>query len=1192
MSTKGPLKGIQPKRCKVVQLASKEIIASVKKPVPSGQLEPITQSFTPTIKPREKKEKKEPKEQKEPKEPKEQQYVKEMHRDGRKIEQTLQDKLDINESNAIFKDYIDSQNKIETDQPYKSNTVLYTPQTRKSFYKFISDTYKTFKIPPQIKGEIDKNACSKLGSGDAIKAFSYQEFIREYIRNASPYRGVLVYHGLGSGKTCSAIAAAEALYGTSNKKIIVMTPFSLRGNFISEISFCGFKHFNVQNHWVKESLISEEGITYMYAQSVLSLSTKFLADVLKRPEERVYIWIPDFTKEPNFDDLDATDQNDIRSQITNMIENRITFISYNGVTSAKLKEYACNTSENGERFFDNSIIVIDEIHNLTRLMQGSITPYIIKKPEGRGISEPIVPGKWIPSQCATTNSYKRSYLFYKLLTDARNSKIIGLSGTPIINFPDELGILANVLSGYIECVEFNLVMKKDAEKYETFIKRFTDIVESELRVDIIRCDPKLNVIKVLISVFNEGYERVNNTEFIGVRYNEDAQDNIKKVFERIKIKLKDANFLFDSEKYISYPRLPSDDKEFKMNFINPANLSIKNDLVLKKRLSGLISYYKGSKEEYMPKIEIDETIECVMSNHVLENYIEQRKTEIISEKNKDNGDAYAAVEEFARMKNPSSYRFRSRALCNFTFPKGIKRPFPNTPLEEFKDAPIIDSDDIDLEVEEVEPEEEPEEEMKGGADEVPVPEVPVPEVPEVPVPEVPEVEVPVVPVVVNPKRVRPMVEPPKRTRPVIEPEPEPEEPEQKISYQDSIKIAMNKLLTDKDKYLKLGNIDENDICTDADNNIMEGCLSKFSTKMDKMIRKIMISKGSNLVYSQFKTVEGLGVLGIALKANGFFEIEIEGNAQSDTLKFSDETIDSFTNRPEEKRFMFLTGDGVREKRNLILNIFNGYFDKIPESMRNVLEPYENKNKKGEICWIIGITGAGAEGISLKCCRSVHIMEPYWNKVRLDQVKGRAIRICSHQDLEYEDRTVDIYTYYTVFSKKQMKELDQSIRLRDVKKSVQNQNDFYIETSDENVYNVAVKKDIINKALLDLMKESAIDCSLNAADNDVDCFKVEGNIKKYLFDPDLQVDIMQTSIELKEVKEEKEEKEEKRSKHEAQIVEMYRTKGKLERFIIYPKKGNIIYNIYDILDDTLTTPIGEIQINPLYGTFKGSMPVFK
>jgi DNA polymerase-3 subunit gamma/tau len=64
-----------------------------------------------------------------------------------------------------------------------------------------------------VKGRIDEEACAKLGAaaGEAVEAFMYQKFIREYIRNASPYRGVLVYHGLGSGKTCSAIAAAEAL---------------------------------------------------------------------------------------------------------------------------------------------------------------------------------------------------------------------------------------------------------------------------------------------------------------------------------------------------------------------------------------------------------------------------------------------------------------------------------------------------------------------------------------------------------------------------------------------------------------------------------------------------------------------------------------------------------------------------------------------------------------------------------------------------------------------------------------------------------------------------------------------------------------------------------------------------------------------------------------------------------------------
>jgi hypothetical protein len=54
------------------------------------------------------------------------------------------------------------------------------------------------------------------------------------MRKEAPYRGILVYHGLGSGKTCTAIAASEALSTNAKKKIIVMTPFSLKKNFLKE----------------------------------------------------------------------------------------------------------------------------------------------------------------------------------------------------------------------------------------------------------------------------------------------------------------------------------------------------------------------------------------------------------------------------------------------------------------------------------------------------------------------------------------------------------------------------------------------------------------------------------------------------------------------------------------------------------------------------------------------------------------------------------------------------------------------------------------------------------------------------------------------------------------------------------------------------------------------------------------------
>ena len=530
-------KGVPLRKSSTIKLASKEVIDAMKQPVPSGQLEAVKQDFSgpPTVPVLSKMPSKMPPKVPSKMPPKVPSKILEEKTENTEEQKAIDEKLqEAIDNKPIFKEYQIKQDEIQSKDPYLTNVSIYTSQSRKSFYTFISDTYtNNFKLIKQVKGKIDEDACAKLGAaaGKTVEAFLYQKFIREYIRNASPYRGLLVYHGLGSGKTCSAIAAAEALYGTSNKKIIVMTPFSLRGNFMSEISFCGFRHFNVNNYWVKESLVSEGGITYLYASSVLSLSDKYLREVLQRPEERKVIWIPDFTKPSNFDDLEQYEREDIRLQITNMLESRITFISYNGVTASQLKNYACLNP--GERFFDNAVIVIDEIHNLTRLMQGSISPYITKR-KGRSRKipvEPIVPGKWKPGLCNSELNYKRAYLFYKLLTDARNSKIIGLSGTPIINFPDELGILANVLAGYMECVELNL---NSTDK--TIIDKFKVIAETEPRVDIVRFISRTERMEVLISVFNEGYEKTEG----GVQYNPDAQDDIKTVFERIKIKLKEA----------------------------------------------------------------------------------------------------------------------------------------------------------------------------------------------------------------------------------------------------------------------------------------------------------------------------------------------------------------------------------------------------------------------------------------------------------------------------------------------------------------------------------------------------------------------------------------------------------------------------------------------------------------------------
>jgi hypothetical protein len=198
-----------------------------------------------------------------------------------------------------------------------------------------------------------------------------------------------------------------------------------------------------------------------------------------------------------------------------------------------------------------------------------------------------------------------------------------------------------------------------------------------------------------------------------------------------------------------------------------------------------------------------------------------------------------------------------------------------------------------------------------------------------------------------------------------------------------------------------------------------------------------------------------------------------------------------------------------------------------------------------------ITAAGAEGLSLKNVRTVHVMEPYWNKVRTDQVKGRAIRICSHSDLPYNkdpalnERTVEIFTYISVFGGNKV---DQTLVINDASK-----------TSDQHVLSLANAKDKLNTSFLEAMKSSAIDCQLNATENEnITCFVQEGSITDFMYDPRLKEDIATTAQGEKEVKIER--------------------KGFKIGDITYAgvvKDGKTV--LYDIKNSTLSDPLGELAV---------------
>jgi len=136
-----------------------------------------------------------------------------------------------------------------------------------------------------------------------------------------------------------------------------------------------------------------------------------------------------------------------------------------------------------------------------------------------------------------------------------------------------------------------------------------------------------------------------------------------------------------------------------------------------------------------------------------------------------------------------------------------------------------------------------------------------------------------------------------------------------------------------------------------------------------------------------------------------------------------------------------------------------------EQRRKILYNFNHPdNHNGSRIKVIMVSLAGAEGISLKNVQQIHIIEPHWNEIKIKQIIGRAIRICSHYTLPKNKQNVKVFRYIT---------------------QIENE-----ETTDEAVFDISQQKYASDREFDKLIKSSAIDCLLNKKQNtDVDtCFE--------------------------------------------------------------------------------------------------------
>lgn len=199
-------------------------------------------------------------------------------------------------------------------------------------------------------------------------------------------------------------------------------------------------------------------------------------------------------------------------------------------------------------------------------------------------------------------------------------------------------------------------------------------------------------------------------------------------------------------------------------------------------------------------------------------------------------------------------------------------------------------------------------------------------------------------------------------------------------------------------------------------------LVAYSSKMHKICQHILNSIGIVLVYSQYID-GGLIPMALALEELGY-------------KHYTSSLFEPSIHAKKIGTYAMITGDTTNSK-----DIVNALTNK--------------SNKDGNDIKVILISKSGSEGIDLKFIRQIHIMEPWYNMSRIEQIIGRGVRDGSHKDLPFEHRNVEIYMHATTIP--EFPEL---------------------ETADEYIYRFAETKAIRIGQISRLLKENAVDCKLN------------------------------------------------------------------------------------------------------------------
>ena len=929
---------------------------------------------------------------------------------------------------------------------------------RKAFIDWINDNY----YEKQLKEF--KNDKSKLG-----KIKKHQYFVKKYLGVENPFRGLLIYHGLGSGKTATSVITSEGL--SKSMPIFTLLPASLETNYISEVKQWGDVLFKVnENNWVfysiqeikgdlllRKKLQNDFNIDESRINQITNMTKKNLKkqtdDIDKYNEmmkkvnsiKGIYLQSQNINTETrdiftvtgdpilkkteryngNCLKLEKEEVHYIENEIDLLIELKYNFIHYNGFP--KVDEIDFKDLENPETTF--SLLTSDQdkkantdnqklVEKLSLMYQNNVKEYGVSSPFRNNV---IIIDEVHNFVNQVINGSVPANVFYNWIVNSEDTKCIFLSGTPVINKPAEIAILYNMLRGVLHVFEFSVISDKDEFEVQKDLRNI--FYQEKSPIEQLHVSKKKGKIILSFTKTKTNFESILEEEVIKtVKFNDYSLESF---FDFIMNEL---------EKYFDKEIIIPNRKQI-------ADLESLNDLKL-----GKVKTF-------------DEDINLIF-NRKQKLFDIYENNSILDLSNNENFMEYF----FDDMYNiPQRKQVLLRRML-----MGLTSYYP------------IDRSSIDTMAQVVEPIILPQYEDYNIVKNINI---------------IPCYMSSIQWVNYNEEYTKEKM---KRIQQIRRNKIYDDNSDFNIRTRQNCNIVYE---DDSFRYVKDDSKKEamyQSMISNGHFNF-DKTLKLFSPKFYEMIKNIEKfvndddkPTGKILYYSDFRHDAGSEVFEKILMQRGYSRFNSE-----------EENIDKLIEKKDKrKRFTFITGKESQEQRKINQNAYNHV-----------------ENIKGDYIQIILISSSGAEGISLTCVRQVHIMEPFWNYIRVDQVLGRAIRMNSHIGpdpdnpwLIEKDRNVEQYLYLTMLPEGNtieeiyhtLKDLewneltdinitkDEDIKIklmnehksiyRSIQKMISMKKETKNRTVDQVLFDIMERKYNISSKVTDIIKESSIDCIQNTRDD--------------------------------------------------------------------------------------------------------------